>query len=203
MSRSLDCPVPSIAASTGGITASEAVSVVSACWRFRSGPVAGRAPMSCAVPASRILQDLSGMALVFLSRPAGGPPRLAGWTAGREAEWLARRHLAWFGCRHAAGQPQEKGLLVLLENKNAIVYGAAGAIGAAVARAYAGEGARLFLAGRTLETLEEVAADIRARGGTATTARVDAMDKAAVDTHADQVATAAGSIDISFNAVAV
>jgi NADP-dependent 3-hydroxy acid dehydrogenase YdfG len=57
--------------------------------------------------------------------------------------------------------------------------------------------------GRTLTTLDEVAADIRARGGTATTARVDAMDKAAVDAHADHVATAAGSIDISFNAVAV
>jgi 3-oxoacyl-[acyl-carrier protein] reductase len=92
---------------------------------------------------------------------------------------------------------------VLLENKNAIVYGAAGAIGGAVARAYADEGARLFLAGRTMTTLDEVAADIRARGGTASTARVDALDKAAVDAHADQVATTAGSIDVSFNAVAV
>ena len=92
---------------------------------------------------------------------------------------------------------------MLLENKNAVVYGAAGAIGGAVARAYADAGARLFLAGRTLETLEKVAADIRASGGTATAARVDAMDKAAVDAHADHVAATAGSIDISFNAVAV
>ncbi len=92
---------------------------------------------------------------------------------------------------------------MLLENKNAIVYGAGGAIGGAVARAFAREGARVFLAGRTLATLEEAAADIRAQGGAAETARVDAMDKAAVDSHADQVAKAAGSIDISFNAVAV
>lgn len=92
---------------------------------------------------------------------------------------------------------------MLLENKNAIVYGAAGSIGGAVARAYAREGARVFLAGRTLATLDEVAADIRAHGGVAETAQVDAMDKAAVDTHADQVAKTAGSIDVSFNAVAV
>jgi NAD(P)-dependent dehydrogenase (short-subunit alcohol dehydrogenase family) len=92
---------------------------------------------------------------------------------------------------------------VLLENKNAIVYGAAGAIGGAVARAFARDGARVFLAGRTLATLEEVAADIRAHGGMAEAAPVDAMDKAAVDAHADRVVAAAGSIDVSFNAVAV
>jgi NAD(P)-dependent dehydrogenase (short-subunit alcohol dehydrogenase family) len=92
---------------------------------------------------------------------------------------------------------------VLLENKNAVVYGAAGSIGGAVARAFAAEGARVFLAGRTLATLDAVAADIRAQGGVAETAQVDAMDKAAVDAHADHVAKTAGSIDVSFNAVSV
>ena len=92
---------------------------------------------------------------------------------------------------------------MLLENKNAIVYGAAGAIGAAVARAFARDGARVFLAGRTLAPLEEVTADIRAHGGMAEAAPVDAMDKAAVDAHADRVVATAGSIDVSFNAVAV
>jgi 3-oxoacyl-[acyl-carrier protein] reductase len=90
---------------------------------------------------------------------------------------------------------------VLLEKKNAIVYGAAGPIGGAVARAFARDGARVFLAGRTVAKLEEVAADIHANGGTADIAEVDAMDKAAVDTHADSVVSAAGSIDVSFNAV--
>ena len=92
---------------------------------------------------------------------------------------------------------------MLLEDKNAIVYGAAGAIGAAVARAFARDGARVFLAGRTLAPLEEVTADIRAHGGMAEAAPVDAMDKAAVDAHADRVVATAGSIDVSFNAVAV
>ena len=54
---------------------------------------------------------------------------------------------------------------MLLENKNAIIYGAAGWIGGAVARVFAREGARVFLAGRTRENLETVADDIIAAGG--------------------------------------
>jgi 3-oxoacyl-[acyl-carrier protein] reductase len=91
---------------------------------------------------------------------------------------------------------------VLLENKNAVIYGGGGAIGGAVARAFAREGARVFLAGRTLAPLDEVAEAIRAAGGTADTAEVDALDEQAVDRHADAVAAEAGGIDISFNAIA-
>jgi 3-oxoacyl-[acyl-carrier protein] reductase len=70
---------------------------------------------------------------------------------------------------------------MLLENKNAIVYGGSGSVGGAGARAFARQGARVFLAGRTLENLEEVAEQIRSAGGVAETARVDALDEAAVD----------------------
>jgi 3-oxoacyl-[acyl-carrier protein] reductase len=62
-------------------------------------------------------------------------------------------------------------------------------------------GARIFLAGRTLATLDEVAADIRSAGGVAKTAQVDSLDERAVDEHADAVAAQAGSIDVSFNLV--
>ncbi len=92
---------------------------------------------------------------------------------------------------------------MLLENKNAVVYGAAGSMGAAVARAFAREGARLFLAGRTLATLDAVAEKISAAGGVAQTAEVDALDQQAVEHHADEVASVAGSIDISFNGISV
>jgi NAD(P)-dependent dehydrogenase (short-subunit alcohol dehydrogenase family) len=87
---------------------------------------------------------------------------------------------------------------MLLENKNAIIYGAGGAIGGATARAFAREGARVFLAGRTKDTLEAVAAHITAAGGRAEVDVVDALDEAAVDAHAAQVADA-GGIDVSFN----
>jgi NAD(P)-dependent dehydrogenase (short-subunit alcohol dehydrogenase family) len=90
---------------------------------------------------------------------------------------------------------------VLLEGKNAVIYGGGGAIGGAVARAFAREGARVFLAGRTLESLEEVAGEIRSSGGVAETAQVDALDEEAVDAYVDAVAERAGSIDVSFNLI--
>jgi 3-oxoacyl-[acyl-carrier protein] reductase len=90
---------------------------------------------------------------------------------------------------------------VLLENKNAVIYGGGGSIGGAVARAFAREGARVHLAGRTADSLEGVAEEIRSAGGVAETARVDALDETAVDEHADGVAAGAGGIDISFNLI--
>jgi NAD(P)-dependent dehydrogenase (short-subunit alcohol dehydrogenase family) len=88
---------------------------------------------------------------------------------------------------------------MLLEDKNAIVYGGGGSVGGAVARAFAREGAKVFLVGRTLATLEEVAEEFRSAGGVAETAQVDALDEKAVEEHADEVAEKAGGIDISFN----
>lgn len=90
---------------------------------------------------------------------------------------------------------------MLLEGKNAVVYGGAGPVGRAVAHAFAREGARVFLAGRTLATLDEVAREIADAGGAVETARVDALDEPAVDGHADAVAGRAGGIDVSFNAI--
>ncbi|MGI8909613.1 MAG: SDR family NAD(P)-dependent oxidoreductase [Rubrobacteraceae bacterium] len=90
---------------------------------------------------------------------------------------------------------------MLLENKNAVIYGAGGFIGGAVARAFAREGARVFLAGRTREKLEAVASDIEAAGGQARVAELDALDEKAVDEHAREVASEAGSIDVSFNLI--
>ena len=90
---------------------------------------------------------------------------------------------------------------MLLDNKRAVIYGGGGSIGGAVARAFAREGSRVFLAGRTRATLEEVAEAIRATGGAAETAEIDALDEQAVDRHADAVAAEAGGIDISFNLI--
>ena len=90
---------------------------------------------------------------------------------------------------------------MLLEEKNAVIYGGGGAIGGAVARAFAREGATVFLAGRTRTTLEEVAEEIRSTGGAAETAEVDALDEKAVDEHADALAAQAGTLDISLNVI--
>ena len=88
---------------------------------------------------------------------------------------------------------------MLLEGKNAVIYGGGGTIGGAVAHAFAREGAKVFLGGRTLETLEAVAADLRAAGGEAEVAVVDALDERSIDEHAGQI----GHIDISFNLISL
>jgi NAD(P)-dependent dehydrogenase (short-subunit alcohol dehydrogenase family) len=92
---------------------------------------------------------------------------------------------------------------MLLANKIAVIHGAGGAIGGAVARAFAREGANVFLAGRTLAKVEAVAKDIAAAGGQAETAQVDALDEQAVEQHSAAVADKAGRIDISFNAIGI
>ncbi|HKA98783.1 MAG TPA: SDR family oxidoreductase [Streptosporangiaceae bacterium] len=92
---------------------------------------------------------------------------------------------------------------MMLKDKVAVIYGAGGAIGSAVARAFASEGAKLFLAGRHLAPVEAVAKDIVSAGGSAEAAQVDALDEPAIDTHLGSVIDKAGRLDISFNAVGI
>jgi NAD(P)-dependent dehydrogenase (short-subunit alcohol dehydrogenase family) len=94
-------------------------------------------------------------------------------------------------------------MAMLLQDKNAVIYGGGGAIGGAVARVFAREGARVFLAGRTPAKLDAVARDIAVAGGMVGTAQVDTLDERAVNKHADTVAATAGSIDIALNAVGI
>lgn len=92
---------------------------------------------------------------------------------------------------------------MLLEKKNAIVYGASGAVGGAIARAFAREGARVFLTGRTRVSLDAVAREIAALDGEVEIAQVDALDEQAVEQHADTVVREAGGIDVSINAIRI
>jgi NAD(P)-dependent dehydrogenase (short-subunit alcohol dehydrogenase family) len=82
----------------------------------------------------------------------------------------------------------------MLKDKVAVVYGAGGAIGGAVARAFASEGARVFATGRRLAGVEAFGADA---------AEVDALDEQAIDRHLQSVIETAGRVDISFNAVGI
>ncbi|MCF2525820.1 SDR family NAD(P)-dependent oxidoreductase [Yinghuangia soli] len=91
----------------------------------------------------------------------------------------------------------------LLDNKTAVIYGGGGALGGAIARTFAREGARVFIAGRTQAPLDAVARDITAAGGQVETALVDVHDQEAVEGHADAVAKTAGGIDVALNAVSV
>jgi NAD(P)-dependent dehydrogenase (short-subunit alcohol dehydrogenase family) len=89
----------------------------------------------------------------------------------------------------------------LLHGKVAVVYGAGGAIGGAVARAFAAEGAFVYLAGRTESRLQKVAQQILEDGGLAETAVVDALNEQQVEEFVARAAKKSRRIDISFNVI--
>ena len=92
---------------------------------------------------------------------------------------------------------------MILKDKVAVIYGAGGAIGSAVARAFALEGANVFVTGRHLAPVDAVAKEVVSAGGSAEAAEVDALDEQAVDEHLQSVIDKAGRVDISFNAVGI
>jgi NAD(P)-dependent dehydrogenase (short-subunit alcohol dehydrogenase family) len=87
----------------------------------------------------------------------------------------------------------------LLKDKHAIIFGAGGAVGEAVAKEFAAQEATVFLSGRTLGAVEQVAQKIHQDGGVAYAEQVDALDEQAVNAYLDGVAQEAGSIDILLN----
>lgn len=97
---------------------------------------------------------------------------------------------------------ESKSKVIRLEKKVAVVYGG-GAIGGAIAKAFAWEGAKVFLAGRTSAKLEALAQEILASGGSVETAELDALDEQAVENHMIELIRKAGKIDISFNAIGI
>ena len=91
----------------------------------------------------------------------------------------------------------------MLKNKVAVIYGGGGAIGGAVAHAFASEGAKVYVTGHRQASIDVVTKEIKAAGGIAESAVVDALDEAAIDKHLQSVVDKAGRIDISFNAAGI
>jgi len=89
----------------------------------------------------------------------------------------------------------------ILQEQIAVVFGAGGSIGAAVAKEFAAEGAEVFLAGRTRSNVEDVTSQITATGGRAHAAVINALDDTAVNEYIDGIVKQAGRIDIVFNAI--
>ena len=92
---------------------------------------------------------------------------------------------------------------MLLKDKIAVVYGAGGGVGSAIARKFAQEGAHVYLTSRRLESIKNIANEISESGGIAKANQLDALDEKAIETQLDSVIAEAGKVDISFNAVGV
>lgn len=91
----------------------------------------------------------------------------------------------------------------LLKDKVALIYGATGAVGSTVARAFAREGAQVFLSSRRLPEVRNIAKEISSSGGIAEAAEVDALDEESVEKYVQEIFEKTGKIDISFNAIGV
>jgi hypothetical protein len=94
-------------------------------------------------------------------------------------------------------EAKETDMTELPAGKTAVIYGGGGGSGGGMARAFAREGAKVVLAGRTLEKLDAVAKDITSVGGSAEVAVVDVLDEQAVEEHIQAVVAEAGSVDVS------
>jgi len=88
----------------------------------------------------------------------------------------------------------------ILNGKHAVVFGAGGSIGSAVAKEFAREGAEVFLSGRSKSSVEAVATEVAAEGGRAHAAEIDTLDDAAVNQYIDGVAKQTGKVDIILDA---
>ena len=133
--------------------------------------------------------------VVHRHRPAGEP---GGWWVPTFPTSRCLHHRRLSRLRHRTETRE-----MLLKDKVAVIYGAGGAIGGAVALAFGREGAKLFVTGRPLAPVEAVAKEVVAAGGFAEAAEVDAADEQAVDEHLQSVIDKAGRVDISFNAVGI
>lgn len=86
-----------------------------------------------------------------------------------------------------------------LTGQVAVVTGGGTGIGEGIAKAYAGAGACVVVAGRRMEPIEQVAADIVAGGGQAMAVQTDVTDRAQLVALADAAVDTYGSLSIWAN----
>jgi NAD(P)-dependent dehydrogenase (short-subunit alcohol dehydrogenase family) len=86
-----------------------------------------------------------------------------------------------------------------LEDRVALVTGASGSIGEALARGLAASGAKVGLLGRRAQPLEDLASSIQLDGGTAIAFAADVLDRTALEGVRDQISIQLGRLDILVN----
>lgn len=90
-----------------------------------------------------------------------------------------------------------------LKDKVAVVFAASGEIAGAVAQAFGQHGAKVYVTARRLDAVKTLAQDIKANGGNAEAAKVDAQNEAEIDGFLKKVVADNGRLDVVFNGIAV
>jgi NAD(P)-dependent dehydrogenase (short-subunit alcohol dehydrogenase family) len=90
-----------------------------------------------------------------------------------------------------------------LKDKVAVVFAASGEIAGAVARSFSQHGAKVYVTARNLEAVKALAGDIKANGGRAEAAKVDALNETEIDDFLKKVVADNGKLDVVFNGIAV
>jgi NAD(P)-dependent dehydrogenase (short-subunit alcohol dehydrogenase family) len=83
-----------------------------------------------------------------------------------------------------------------LKNKVAVVFAASGEIAGAVARSFAQHGAKVYVTARNLDAVKALASEIKANGGDAEAAKVDALNETEIDNFLKIVVADNGKLDV-------
>jgi NAD(P)-dependent dehydrogenase (short-subunit alcohol dehydrogenase family) len=89
----------------------------------------------------------------------------------------------------------------ILQGKNAVIYGGGGSLGSTIAKAFAKEGAKVFLAGRHLSSVQQLADEIAGASGRAEAARIDATNESEVKAFVESITRSGATLDLSFCAI--
>lgn len=90
-----------------------------------------------------------------------------------------------------------------LKDKVAVVFAASGEIAGAVARSLSQHGAKVYVTARNLDAVKALAQEIKANGGSAEAAKVDALHETEIDNFLKKVVTDNGKLDIVFNGIGI
>ena len=89
---------------------------------------------------------------------------------------------------------------MLLSGKRIVIFGGSGAIGTTMAKVFASEGGKIWLAARNQQRLEAAADQVRLAGGEVETFVVDCLDPKETEDAVNAVAARSGGFDVAINA---
>jgi NAD(P)-dependent dehydrogenase (short-subunit alcohol dehydrogenase family) len=90
-----------------------------------------------------------------------------------------------------------------LKNKVAVVFAASGAIAGAVAKSFAQNGAKVYVTGKDLATVQILADEINKNGGWAEPHKADALNESDIEAIFQKVVEDNGKVDIVFNGIGI